>query len=160
MENMKNEINTFEIWNKISRGQIVDYDLEKFTDDELDELYTNIVDEMEGHKEGSKMYVYLDDVYHDVENERSARKNAKWEIFIDYTWGDEEPPVGDFNSKEEAFKEACSLAGMEAYVQNEEFSPENTASIFVDAANLSIDLTYGNGETCRYRVRRKKEVAA
>lgn len=78
-----------------------------------------------------------------------------WGIKITYTWGDEESvnQYGRFKTKEDAFKKICKLVGTELYVANEEFDPDKTMSVYVDAAEYVADLTYEcDGETCYYRV--------
>ena len=74
-------------------------------------------------------------------------------IKITYSWGDEEPVYGKFETEEEAFKEACVLAGKEAYVQNEEFEEDRTCTVYIDAYTKRIDLQYDCDQTeCYYRI--------
>ena len=81
-------------------------------------------------------------------------KEMYYSVKVSYSWGDEEEEFyGKLPAKEQAFAKACEMAGKEAYVQNEEFAPGKTCSIFVDAANLAVDLTCDHdGEKCFYRI--------
>lgn len=45
-----------------------------------------------------------------------------------------------FNTKTEAFKQACTLACAEAYAQNEDAEPGKTCMVYFDAANNVINL--------------------
>lgn len=74
-------------------------------------------------------------------------------IEISYSWGENEGCYGEFPTEELAYKEMCNVAAKEAYVQNQEFLPENTCSVQFDAANKSVDLHYDYDDTwCHYRV--------
>lgn len=91
-----------------------------------------------------------------MEGESDMKKNKKYGIQITYSWGDEEPieNYGTYNSKEDAFEQACILAAKEAYVQNEEFIQEHDYCIvtFV-ATEYAIDLYYAyDDEYCYYRI--------
>ena len=77
----------------------------------------------------------------------------KYSIKITYSWGDEEDHYGKYSNKEKAFKDMCLMAAKEAYVQNEEFLPENTCMIFFDASKYEVDLNYHYDNTwCYYRI--------
>ena len=61
------------------------------------------------------------------------------------------------------------MAGKEAYVQNEEFLPENTCQVYFDAAKFTVDLHYDyDDQWCYYRIEKylpgreepQKEIAA
>lgn len=80
---------------------------------------------------------------------------SRYEIVISYSWGEKEPPYGSFMTQEEAYKKMCEMAGREAYVQNEEFLPENTCAVYFNAAEKEIDLHYDNDDSwCYYRVQK------
>lgn len=83
-------------------------------------------------------------------------KNAKYGIQVTYSWGDEEPieNYGTYNSKEEAYEQACILAGKEAYAQNEEFDLDRDGcTVTFNATEYAIDLYYAyDGEYCYYRI--------
>lgn len=87
-----------------------------------------------------------------------SKTDKKYTIQITYSWGDEEPDYGTFDSEEEAYKTACEMAGREAYIANEEFDEDRTISVYFDAANKRIDLCYDWDQTeCYYRVKIKGE---
>ena len=78
----------------------------------------------------------------------------KYQIHISYSWGDEEPAFGKFDTKEEAWKEMCKLAAKEAYVQNEEFGEDKQCSVHYNAFEKKIDLHYERDNTwCYYRIK-------
>ena len=78
-------------------------------------------------------------------------------IEISYSWGVcEDELYGNYKTKEQAFKEMCMLAAKEAYVQNEEFLPENACVVYFNAADYEIDLHYNYDDTwCYYRIKTK-----
>lgn len=80
-------------------------------------------------------------------------------IEISYSWGDcEDGLYGNFETKEEAYKEMCELAGKEAFVQNEEFESERTCTVYFDGYTLRVDLHYDVDDTwCYYRIKEKEE---
>lgn len=74
-------------------------------------------------------------------------------IKISYSWGDEEDLYGNYETKEEAYKEMCVLACKEAYIQNEEFIEGKPCSVYFDAYNKEIELHYDcDREICYYRI--------
>ena len=78
---------------------------------------------------------------------------SKYGIKISYSWGDEEPVYGEYDTAIDAFSAACLLAGKEAYVQNDELDPSKTCTIEVDACLQIINLHYhGDDEWCYYRI--------
>lgn len=90
--------------------------------------------------------------------ENLEAKQHRYEIAISYSWGEKEPPYGSFLTEEEAYKEMCEMAGREAYVQNEEFLPENTCQVYFNATEKAIDLHYDSDNTwCYYRVQKTEE---
>lgn len=90
-----------------------------------------------------------------MKKNKKRNLDKKYGIKITYSWGDEEPidQLPYFDTKEEAYKEICKLAGKEAYVENEEFLPENGCKVEFDAAAYMATLTYYKDDTtCTYRV--------
>lgn len=74
-------------------------------------------------------------------------------IEITYSWGDSEGIRGSFATMNEAYKEACILAGTEAYVQNEELLWERPCEVFFDGSKQVIKLHYMYDDTwCYYKV--------
>ena len=84
----------------------------------------------------------------------SLPDKPRYGVEVSYSWGDiEDEPYGSFETKEQAYEFACQLAGKEAYIQNEEFLPENTCYIIFDANSCKIDLHYDYDDTwCFYRI--------
>lgn len=81
------------------------------------------------------------------------RRKKMYQIKITYTWGDEEEPIGRYETKEEAYQEALMMAAKEAYVQNEEFVEGRDAVISANATEYLVSLLYGcDGETCYYNI--------
>ena len=78
-------------------------------------------------------------------------------IEISYSWGYcEDNLYGDYQSKEDAYKDMCLLASEEAYVQNAEFESEKTCVVYFDAYNKEIDLHYECDSTwCYYRIKER-----
>ena len=69
------------------------------------------------------------------------------------TWTKTDAVYDGFSTKQEAFKEACTLACKEAYTQNEEAAHERTCMVYFDAANGIIRLHYTyDGTFCQYEV--------
>lgn len=79
---------------------------------------------------------------------REKPENKKYKIDISYSWGESEEPVGSYETKEDAFKNALRYAAMEAYVQNEEFEPYSNATIHADFAEYKVTLRYHSDEEC------------
>lgn len=79
---------------------------------------------------------------------------TKYGIEISYSWGEREPIHGNYDTKIEAYEEACKLAAREAYVQNEEFVPEHdNCTVTFNASLYEIDLFYAYDDTkCFYRI--------
>ena len=73
----------------------------------------------------------------------------KYAIKITYSWGDEEEPVKIPEGKD-AYEEMLNLALRELRIELTEHCGEGTASIC--ATEEGIDLTYCDGEICRYNI--------
>ena len=75
-------------------------------------------------------------------------------IEISYSWGDcEDGLYGNFETEEDAYKEMCTMAAKEAYVQNEEFLETHNCEVLFNAFEKAIDLHYYNDDTwCYYRI--------
>lgn len=74
-------------------------------------------------------------------------------IKITYSWGNEEPLHGTYETAEEAYKEMCLLASNEAYTQNEEFEEDRTCDVAFNAYRKEITLHYDiDDEYCYYEV--------
>lgn len=74
-------------------------------------------------------------------------------IKISYSWGDEEPLYGKFQTAEEAYKEMCLVASKEAFTQNEEFEEDHTCQVSFDAYKKKIVLHYNvDDEYCYYQI--------
>ena len=86
-------------------------------------------------------------------------ETSMYGIKITYSWGDEEDIHGKYNTKEEAFREACTLAAKEAYVQNEEFIPEHdNCTVTFNASEYQIVLYYAyDNSYCYYNIEKTKE---
>lgn len=78
----------------------------------------------------------------------------KYGIEITYSWGDEEEGLyGNYDTPEDAYEAMCQLAAKEAFVQGEEYLPENTCSVYFNPAKKQIDLHYESDNTwCYYRI--------
>ena len=79
---------------------------------------------------------------------------GNYRIEITFSSGEKDEKVYDgFHTEQEAFKEACILAGKEAYTQNEEAAREKTCMAYFDAANgiIRIHCAY-DGTVCQYKV--------
>lgn len=48
----------------------------KMSDDELEDMYINIIDEREGVPDGTPKADYLDDLYYEIITEMGARKHS------------------------------------------------------------------------------------
>lgn len=79
---------------------------------------------------------------------------GNYRIEVTFSWNEKDDTVYDgFSTKQEAFKEACTLACKEAYTQNEEAAHERTCMVYFDAANGIIRLHYTyDGTFCQYEV--------
>lgn len=79
---------------------------------------------------------------------------GNYRIEVTFSWNEKDDAVYDgFSTKQEAFKEACTLACKEAYTQNEEAAHERTCMVYFDAANGIIRLHYTyDGTFCQYEV--------
>lgn len=79
---------------------------------------------------------------------------GNYRIEVTFSWNEKDDAVYDgFSTKQEAFKEACTLACKEAYTQNEEAAHERTCMVYFDAANGVIRLHYTyDGTFCQYEV--------
>lgn len=78
----------------------------------------------------------------------------KYGIEISYSWGEkEDEPYGEFESPEEAYRKMCQMAAKEAYVQGEDFLPEQKCSVFFYPYEKQINLLYRyDNAWCYYRV--------
>lgn len=85
---------------------------------------------------------------------RKPKYKGNYRIEVAFSWGEKDDAVYDgFSTKQEAFKEACTLACKEAYTQNEEAAHERTCMVYFDAANGIVRLHYVcDGTFCHYKV--------
>ena len=79
---------------------------------------------------------------------------GNYRIEVTSSWGEKNNEVYDgFSTKQEAFKEACTLACKEAYTQNKEAVRERTCMVYFDAANGVVRSHYAyDGTFCQYEV--------
>lgn len=79
---------------------------------------------------------------------------GNYRIEVTSSWGEKNNEVYDgFSTKQEAFKEACTLACKEAYTQNKEAARERTCMVYFDAANGITRIHYAyDGTFCQYEV--------
>lgn len=81
---------------------------------------------------------------------------AKYRVRVTYSGGTN-GLVGEYPTEQKAFAKACEFAGKEAYTQNEEMLPEYTCQIYVNAAELEVNLHYDSDNSwCKYRVEKIK----
>lgn len=77
----------------------------------------------------------------------------KYGIKITYSWGDEEPVMGEYKTKKKAYKKICKLIAKEAYVQNEEFERNKQCVAYFNAHKYSGKIKYLDDNTwCYYNV--------
>ena len=77
----------------------------------------------------------------------------KYGIKITYSWGDEEPVMGEYKTKKKAYKKICKLIAKEAYVQNEEFERNKQCVAYFNAHKNSGKIKYLDDNTwCYYNV--------
>ena len=85
--------------------------------------------------------------------EKQLLHTKSYSVKCFYSWGDEEEFDKTFRSVEEAFAYMCESAAKEAYAYNEEREECRTSTIYVDAADLRVDLHYDHDDTwCLYRI--------
>ena len=77
--------------------------------------------------------------------------NKKYEIEITYSFDDGIESMGYFNTPEEAYERMCQVAATEAYVQGNEFLPEQDCIVYFHPSEKRIALHYlSDDEWCYY----------